>query len=136
METNETKATEVVDKNKGKFPRKGTKRHKSDRFKLDDITTKLVTKLKYNADFRHYAALAIVKAVKESGLYPTDAKLYVTFSWNKFTINNDGLNTDIKYDNAWVVQAISNGINDAINAVGEILDKFVQEKEINIEKEV
>ena len=136
METNENKATEVANANKGKLPRKGTKVYKTKKYKVDDITTALVTKLKYNADFRHYAALAIVKAVKESNLYPTDAKLYVTFSWNKFTINNGGLNTDIKYDNAWVVQAIANGINDAINAVGEILDKFVQEKEINIEKEV
>lgn len=136
METNEVKTTEVVDKDKGKFPRKGTKRSKSDKFKVDDVTTNLVTKLKYNADFRHFAALAIVKAVKENNLYPTDAKLYVKFSWNKFTINNGGLNTDVAYNNAWVIQAIANGINDAISNVGEILDKFVQEKEINIEKEV
>lgn len=134
METNEVKTTEVVDKNKGKFPHKGTKRNKSNKYKVDDVTSALVTKLTYNADFRHFAALAIIKRVRDN--YPNDSKLYVKFRWNKFTISDGPLNTDFPYNLPWVIQAIADGINDAINATGEILDKYIQEKEINIEKEV
>ena len=129
METNEVK--EVVNKPATAKNKKGFKTEKSAaKYKVDEATENLVKKIKFNADIRHFVALSIVKYLKEGKVYPQDAKLFVSFYWNKFTVNNGGFNTDYPYDTAWVLGAINNGINDAIDNIGEALKSFGIEKDL------
>lgn len=122
---------EVVNKPTTAKNKKGFKTEKSaNKFKVDEVTENLVKKIKFNADIRHFVALKIVETLKTNNLYPQDAKLFVTFYWNKFSVSNAGFNTDYPYDKGWVLEAINNGINDAIDNIGECLKSFGIEKDL------
>lgn len=70
-------------------------------------TRNLVYLVKNNAEIRRFTALSIINMMKQKNMIDKDAKCYVSFLFNKYSINVNGLRQEYSYNNDIFIKSLA-----------------------------
>lgn len=60
----------------------------------------------FNAGIRRFTALNIISHLKEAGILKKDSKAYVNFIWTKFQVKENGLATEYRYSELFLLKLL------------------------------
>lgn len=69
-------------------------------------TRNLVYLVKNNAEIRRFTALSIINMMKQKNMIDKDAKCYVSFLFNKYSVNVNGLRQEFTYNNDIFIKSL------------------------------
>lgn len=110
--------------NKNKTYTKGvnTPRPKKD-VNVPEHLKNIVLILKNNSEIRRFTALGMINRLKQAGEIPADAKVYINFYFNKFSVSVNGLKQEFKYNNSLFINCLCSSFvlfaNDASKTIKE-----------------
>lgn len=70
-------------------------------------TRNLVYLVKNNAEIRRFTALSIINMMKQKNMIDKDAKCYVSFLFNKYSVNVNGLRQEFTYNNDIFIKSLA-----------------------------
>lgn len=70
-------------------------------------TRNLVYLVKNNAEIRRFTALSIINMMKQKNMIDKDAKCYVSFLFNKYSVNVNGLRQEYSYNNDIFIKSLA-----------------------------
>lgn len=98
----------------------------------------IVLILKNNSEIRRFTSLGMINKLKQAGQIAADAKVYINFYFNKFSISINGLKQEFTYNNSLFVTCLyasfvsfANSANKTINEFCKIESCIANENEVN-----
>lgn len=93
----------------------------------------LVVMVKNNAEIRRFVSLGIINILKQRSIVNKDAKCYVSFRWDKFSIKVDGFATEYSYRSDFFITAFLAAFVSFSAHAQKTAEEFIREEDCNVE---
>jgi len=85
----------------------------------------LVLLVKNNAEIRRYTALGIINKLKQKKLIAQDAKVFIQFYFNKYSIIVNGLKQEYTYNNTLFITCLAAAFPSFAHNANKVIDEFI-----------
>ena len=79
-----------------------------------------------NAEIRRFTSLGIINRMKQKGFVNKDAKCYVDFYPNKYSVAVNGLKTEYHYNNAMFINSLAAAFPSFAHSANKIIQSFIE----------
>lgn len=87
--------------------------------------------IKNNTEIRRFTSLAIINYLKQKGIINGENN-YVTYYWEKFKVSSDGLSTEYRYTEEFLINALIGSFASFANNASKIIYDFGEIHNIDI----
>lgn len=79
--------------------------------------------IKNNTEIRRFTSLAVINYLKQKGIINGETN-YVTYYWEKFKVSSDGLSTEYRYTEEFLINALIGSFASFANNASKIIYDF------------